>query len=389
MPRNPIEDALRKLRMNSMYGGMPDLDRLEELAFGLRDEEEMRGGRLRNEQESRQGRQMREKFKYDEIGRINEHNRGVMARPRLQQIAQSIAQPEIKPPMNVVFRDSITPYQQAQLGQKDKDRKSRESLAEQRIAQGDTKIEDAKAKTKDASSDRERRTVVLENKAAKETLTDKEKIELNALNAVNRAEKSAGAAMDRVNRGGELASDRQGVAGNQRLEQIAATIAGGNARQEDAQAETAARDIRLAKDASGRITQAGNIRADAEAGKATQMPNRVALERKNKVSELVARNPAYADYIKLEDDGRITISPVGVQRDNWPDTSGPTQNEHDQIVNTLFGTDPGASKTAPEKVVEPPKIEPTDKRARAILLLTAAKKLVNEQTIKMVMDRMK
>lgn len=302
MPQNPFENTLRKLRMNNMYGGgMPDLDRLEELAFALRNEEEMRGQRLRDEQESRQGRQMREKFKYDNIARINEHNRGVAAQPRLQQIAQSVAQPEINKPMNVVLGQTISPYQQAQLSARDKDRESREVLAGKRIAQGDTKIADAAAKTKDASSDRERRTQVLEGKAKLNTLTDKETIELKALNSANAATKSAGAAMDRVNRGGEIAGQRQEVIGAQGLQRIAATGKLANERQEDAQRETQDRDTRQAIVAAG-------VAADKRDSPESSFQQKTAIQ--IKMNKFKRENPEYDDLISLDENGYPDLSKI-------------------------------------------------------------------------------
>lgn len=279
-------DDVQNVRMRNMFRSSGPSNRS---AYGQYlkpsfEEVQMIEAAIRAEQESRSGRQMREKFKYDEMANVNEHNRRVDSAPRLPQIAQSIVKPEVKPPMNVVFKDSISPYQQAQLSARDKDRESRELLAGKRIEQGDTKIEDAKAKTKGAENDRERRTKILEDKAKLGTMTDREKLEFSALTAANTTATTQAGMNTRQDDQQAFTEDRDKTTQESALARIAATLLGRDQSQINA-GDITSRHIRE------------RAAADDKPQSSTQEKTAIQL----RMNQLLNEKPELRDHIKLID----------------------------------------------------------------------------------------
>lgn len=291
----PFMNDLQNVRMRNIFGSSGPNNR-SAYAPPLKpsfEEIQMVKAAIRQEQEERQKRQFLQKFKYDEIANINEHNRLVDSTPRLQQIAQSVVEPQMKPPMNYVFKDSISPYQQAQLAARDKDRESRENIAGGKLEQAGTKITDAAQKTKNAEADRERRTKILESKDKKD-LSEKETIELNALN---------------------------------RMKQIETQQKGMGARQEDAQVFTTGRDVTTQESALARIkANAANTdrqiglrgdesRATNAASAADKRDNpESSFQQKTaiqiRMNRFIRENPEFQDKIKLDDDGYPDLSEI-------------------------------------------------------------------------------
>lgn len=247
--------------------------------------------------------------------------------PALPQISRSMLEPE--KPMNVVLGNQLNPFQEATLGMRGRELESREALAKDK----QTEVERRNQATEE---EKKARLKILQDKEAKNDLSESEALELKFNRDMEKIRSGQrftnqrditqqGNALDRIDRTGELAAQGREVTGAQAMQ-----------RQNDAQAATTARDIVTQQNALGRTTHASNIKKEIAAGKPDT--KQLVLQR---VNELITLNPKYADYIEVDQNtGVIEIKPPSVPGKMWGNTVGPTPEEHQQIKEAIFGTDP-------------------------------------------------
>lgn len=126
----------------------------------------------------------------------------------------------------------------------------------------------------------------------------------------------------------------------------------------------------------------------------TMSPTQQAAARRNKIVEIITAKPEYRDFFELhpttgQPTGMMTERPTGGIWETEADRTA--MSNWDEARKMLESQTPAANTDSPNAANPAPATSetPEQKRARAIKILRDAKKLVNEATIKQVMDGLK
>lgn len=195
--------------------------------------------------------------------------------------------------------------------------------------------------------------------------------------------------------------EKLNLTGQQRMEQIAAS---GNIRKElqntDHQHNLAEIAARGEQSRTTKQTVPGKAPGSSGSSSKTLSPTQQRAEIQNRANQLVTEFPELANYVKIDANtkGVVIEEPYDPTKHwKWQAKSKPSKEEYDEIYEYVYGkprATRGTSQPEPKpttKQAAKPASTSTanNKREQAINILKANNKVVNEQTIKMVMERMK
>lgn len=248
-----------------------------------------------------------------EIQDFNEqHNKPIQqAQPALNHVAEQVA----KPPMNVVYHPEMTPFQSASLEQDRNELASKDRLAIQKIktsdenADLDRAIKEKRAQTYDFKANHPGQKLIAvkggnvvafdpitgshtDTGVSSGTLTDKQRLEIQNSNAIGQIDERTK---------GNL--EVQGVRGNQALEQIGARVNG---------------------------TMKVNAAKPEKPESSTQQRTHIA----NTATELKNTRPDLANFITVNSDGTVSVTPSG--NSSYFGVKGPTPEQAQEINSRLY-----------------------------------------------------
>lgn len=292
------------------------------------------------------GLMKKERLREDNVRR-EQHNLSRPA-PAFPQIARAIRESE--KPMNVVLGNQLSPYQEATLAMRGQELGTRTELAKDK----QTEIERRNQATEE---EKKARLKVLQDKEAKNDLSESEALELK----FNKD-------MARLQAGQTFTTKRDAVQQGNALDRIVKTSEGAMARTKEGanaamerqtgqQTFTTERDKKRFESDITKIDKTFTNRQSLAADRPDT--KQLVLQRAN---ELITRNPEYADFIEInQDTGEVEVKP---QKKDWSGNPvGPSDTERQQIREALFGTDPtkATSVITPDAEAPPPGMKPGGK----------------------------
>lgn len=289
---------LQRSRMNSMFGSPQARSRTN---YPIFDEFLSSIAPLMDNQDStRETPEL--KFKRQQFDKQNEFT------PAIPNPAFQLEMPEPPEQKQPNVSLGINPYQSATLDLRERELSSREALNK-------AKLEEAEKKNTLAAEDRSKRTALLEEKESKNNLTEEEKIELKFLKDMERQRQSQRFTETRQEDAQRFTESRDDKRANLERELV-------NLRNDNTKAAVerkAVIDRELAA-----------FRQDIKPDSATQEKTAMQV----KYNKLINQKPEYRDWITNEN-GVITVAPVGEVK-NWaPDVKGPTKEQREEILKAL------------------------------------------------------
>lgn len=290
----------------------------------------------------------------------------------LRNIGQSIREPrapiEQEKPMDVKLGNYISPYQEASLALRNRaldtqtDLKERALTETERKGQVTTDVSQQRANVYEWKAKNPNKRIIAnrggnliavdpitgkseEVKDARGqsissgTLSESDKIELNQTNSLERIGETGNQTRQTMDMRFEKQGEQNDVQNTARLVEIA-----------ERNKNTGARD--LLQNAQ-RMKEIEQRNADFNA-RAVKPPTETKQRVLNKVNEFKAREPELGKWVTLDEDGNIEVTAVASPGKYWGTNEGPTAEEREKIVNSLYNGTNAAPKTAPKTEEKPP-----------------------------------